>query len=94
MEPIDVMVPRAGLKVRAMDCTLNTWDLARSIGVDPGVDPEVPAALIEFATGFLAKVRERDDHVRFGQPVSVDGTGLDALVALSGRNPAWQPPAS
>lgn len=92
MGPLGVLVPKkAGLLVRSLDCTINTWDLARSIGVDPGVDHAVPGALIDFASGFLPKVREKNDHPRFGEPADFDGTDdLARLVALSGRDPNWQ----
>ncbi len=91
MGPLGVLVPKkAGLMVRSLDCTLNTWDLARSIGVEPGVDPAVPGPLIDFASGFLSKVREKTDHPRFGEPTEFEGSDeLDRLVALSGRNPSW-----
>lgn len=91
MGPLGVLVPKnAGLLVRSLDCTINTWDLARSIGVEPGVDPDVPGALMDFALGFLPKVREKVDHPRFGEPTEFNGSDeLGRLVALSGRNPSW-----
>lgn len=93
MGPLGVLVPKkAGLLVRSLDCTINTWDLARSIGVEPGVGSAVPVALIDFASGFLPKVREKNDHPRFGEPTEFEGVDeLDQLVALSGRDPNWQP---
>lgn len=92
MGPLGVMVPRAaGLKVRSMDATLNTWDLAKAIGADPGISEELAGGCLEFFTGFVPKVRERTDHVRFGDEVAVadDASALDRLVAMSGRDPAW-----
>ena len=91
--PLGVKVPRtAGLMVRMMDCTLNTWDLARSIAVDPGVDESVLGSITDFASGFLPKVREKTDHPRFRPAIAFDGASqLDRLVAMSGRNPSWTP---
>lgn len=91
MGPLGVMVPRrAGLMVRAMDCTLNTWDLAAAIGQEHGIDEALAAPLLEFAHGFLPKVRQKTDHVRFGEPTAGSGDdALSQLVALSGRDPSW-----
>ena len=91
MGPLGVMVPKkAGIMVRMTDCTLNTWDLARSIGVSPGIDEAMLGPIVEFASGFLPKVREKTDHPRFGAPTVFEGDNqLDRLVAMSGRDPQW-----
>lgn len=91
--PLGVMVPRrAGLNVRMMDCTINTWDLAQSIGVDHGIADEIATPLVEFVQGFFPKVREKTDHVRFAPPLDVSASSpADQLVALSGRDPSWSP---
>ncbi len=93
MGPLGVMVPRrAGLMVRAMDCTLNTWDLATAIGGEHRIDDAIAAPLLDFAHGFLPKVRQKTDHVRFGEPQAGAGEDpLSQLVALSGRDPSWTP---
>lgn len=93
MGPLGVMVPRrAGLNVRMMDCTLNTWDLARAIGVDHGISDEVAALLVDFVRGFFPKVREKTDHVRFAPAQDVPTSSpVEELVALSGRDPSWSP---
>lgn len=93
MGPLGVMIPRtAGLMVRMTDCTLNTWDLAKSIAVDPGIDEAMLGPIIEFASGFFPKVREKTDHPRFRPAIAFGGENqLDRLVAMSGRNPSWTP---
>lgn len=94
MGPLGVMVPRAaGLMVRTMDVSLNTWDLARAIGVEPGLTDDQATAIIAFTDGFFPKVREKTDHVRFAEPASVpvDAGPIDRLVASSGRDPSWTP---
>lgn len=91
MGPLGVIVPRrAGLNVRMMDCTINTWDMARSIGADHGITDDVAESLVLFASGFLPKVRGKTDHPRFAEPIDVDVTGsVEHLIAMSGRDPAW-----
>lgn len=77
-----------------MDCTLSTWDLARSIGVDHGDGDESAAApLIEFACSYFPKVREKTDHVRFGTAAHGGPTAsvVDELAAMPGRDTAWSP---
>ena len=95
MGPLGVMVPRrAGLMVRTMDVSLNTWDLARAIGVDSGLTDEQATAIMAFTDGFFPKVRQKDDHVRFAEPTAVpaDADPVDRLVASSGRDPDWTRP--
>ena len=96
MGPLGVMVPRrAGLDVRMTDCTVNTWDLAVAIGVDHGIDTDVAVSLAEFGRGIFPKVRQRQDHARFGEPLEVsDGHPVVELIALTGRDPNWSASAA
>lgn len=94
MGPLGVMVPRrAGLMVRTMDVSLNTWDLARAIGVDSGLTDDQATAIMAFTDGFFPKVREKTDHVRFGEPTAVptDAGAVERFVASSGRDLDWTP---
>lgn len=94
MGPLGVMVPMpAGLMVRSMDVTLNTWDLAEAIGVAHGISEAQAEAIMAFTDGFFPKVREKADHARFGSgalPVAADASAVDRLVASSGRSPDWR----
>ena len=78
------------LPMLTAEVLVHTWDLARAIGVDPRLDPE----LCEVS---CAVVGTNDESLRssglFRPPVVVPA-GADAatrLVALMGRDPQWSP---
>ena len=78
------------LPVLTAEVLVHTWDLARAIGVDPRLDPE----LCEISSGV---VEPNDRSLRasgmFGPAVAVRA-GADAatrLVAFLGRDPGWTP---
>ena len=92
MGPLGAMMPKsAGLLVRSLDATINTWDLAQAIDVDTDVAAEQALELMSFAEGFLPKVRTQTDHVRFAPARNPTNTTdpLEKLVLLSGRNLNW-----
>jgi uncharacterized protein (TIGR03086 family) len=73
------------------DVLVHTWDLARSGGVEPHLDPELCAAAYETAT---TTVLRRNDGM-IGRQVAV-APGADIatrLAAFYGRDPAWRRPA-
>lgn len=76
------------LGFRAGDCTYHAWDLARAIGQDEELDPEVVAALWAIAVPSAARMQASG---RFGAGPSGD-VGEDAplqerLLDLVGRRP-------
>jgi uncharacterized protein (TIGR03086 family) len=82
---LDRLVP-----MLTVDVLVHTWDLARAVGVDPGLDP----VLCDIAD---QAVRSNVERLRtsglFGPAVPV-AAGADAatrLVALLGRDPEWTP---
>ena len=75
--------------VRTMDVTINTWDLAQAIEVESGVGTSHAERVLEFARGFLPKVRERTDHVRFAETAEiVSSEDPLELRDLAGEEPA------
>jgi uncharacterized protein (TIGR03086 family) len=76
------------LPVLTTDVLVHTWDLARAVGVDPQLDPELCA--ISYAV-----VQPNDERLRasdmFGPavPVSADADPATRLVAFLGRDPGW-----
>ena len=72
------------------DLTVHAWDLARATGQeftpDPAVVDEIGPALAEMAP------MARQGGV-FGEPVEVgdDASAFDRVLALTGRDPHWQP---
>jgi len=75
------------------DIFMHTWDLSRSAGIDPQLDPD-------FAGTLLAGMQPIDEMLRAsGQygpkvPVSSDAPVPDQLMAFVGRDPDWSPPGS
>lgn len=84
---------RAGVMIRVTDCTVNIWDLARSIGADHRIDDDHAMAVLEFADDYLAEARDHDGELLFAEPLETDEglPPLDRLIALSGRDPSWVP---
>lgn len=70
------------------------WDLARAMGHDPAIVPDLAEAALAGAQMWL------DDSVRtpqmFGAEVPVDraASALDRLVGFLGRNPSWSTTAA
>jgi len=68
------------------------WDLARATG-QPWSPPDAAAReSLSFAPGMLSDDYQGEGKA-FGKPVEVpaDASPLECLVALSGRDPDWQP---
>ncbi|NIH86788.1 TIGR03086 family metal-binding protein [Amycolatopsis granulosa] len=69
------------------------WDLARATGQSPVVDADVAEALFTSAQGLADQAREMKV---FGPavPCPADAPVLDRVLALTGRDPAWQRPGA
>lgn len=75
------------------DHLIHGWDLAKAIGGDDRMDPEI----VEFAYGyFLPQADGWREAGVFGPPVEVDpGSDLQArLLGLTGRDPAYPGPGA
>jgi uncharacterized protein (TIGR03086 family) len=91
------MGPRSiadGLRFPAIDLFIHGWDLVRSTGHSV----EIPTQVIEFAETAFAEFPEaamRNARV-FAPAYAADATATpsDALLAWTGRDPSWAPPAS
>ncbi|MDF0529129.1 TIGR03086 family protein [Tsukamurella sp. 8F] len=73
------------------DVFMHTWDLARSQGVDPELDPAYSAAL---RTGLQSMGDALRQSGQFGEaevPVPPDAGEVDRLIGLIGRDPSWTP---
>lgn len=71
------------------DLVVHGWDLARGTGQDYRVDPSVVPAVREFLDGMVETGRKMG---AFGDPVDCppDAGAFEELLALTGRDPAWQ----
>jgi uncharacterized protein (TIGR03086 family) len=86
--------PAAGIGLAAADeLVVHGWDLARATGQPYACEPD----LLDAARSFLEQVTSPDapagPDVPFGpsQQPPHGATELDRLVALSGRDPRWEP---
>lgn len=76
-------------RIYTADIFMHSWDLARSAGVDPRLDPEVAGAMV-------AGMREMEESLRssghFGPAHPTTSTDtVDQLMAFVGRDPEWRP---
>ena len=73
------------------ELVVHGWDVA----VATGQTYEPPADEIEAAMAFVSSFDAPRDGTLFGPivPVVDDATQLDQLLGLTGRDPAWRPPA-
>jgi uncharacterized protein (TIGR03086 family) len=74
-----------------LDVFMHTWDLARAIGVEPGLDPARCEAFLAGAEPFEEAMRSSG---QYGPRVQVPDTASaeDRLVGFIGRDPAWRRP--
>jgi len=80
------------LAVRLFDTTVVTWDIARAIGVDHGIDAETAAAVKGMAEQIIPAVSGAPDRQRFQDAFTVDDDApmIDQMIATTGRDPSWQ----
>ncbi|MCE1179053.1 MAG: TIGR03086 family protein [Micrococcales bacterium] len=72
------------------DVLIHTWDLAKASGQEPALDDAVCAGMadgMEPIADMLASSGQYGPRV----PVPADASGVDRLMGLVGRDPAWAP---
>ncbi|WP_405999234.1 TIGR03086 family metal-binding protein [Streptomyces sp. NBC_00829] len=72
------------------DLTVHAWDLARATGQEFTPDPVVVDELVPSLAAMAPMARKGGV---FGEPVPVpdDAPGFDKVLAMTGRDPHWQP---
>ena len=75
--------------VALAEVVIHGWDVARAIG-QPTRDP----ATVQACLAHLAQFDTAGTEGMFGPavPIADDAPGLDRVIALSGRDPAWRAP--
>lgn len=75
------------------DVFMHGWDLARATGQDDTLDPDTAGEMVD---GMSQQVEMLRESGQFGHPTLLDESHAtqDRLIALIGRDPQWQPPAS
>jgi uncharacterized protein (TIGR03086 family) len=75
------------LEMRVLDVAVHTWDLARAVGTDEALDPDVVAFALTLEDTFEAG-RERGAFAPPQREAPLDLSAQDRLLHLSGRRPA------
>lgn len=74
------------LRQQTSDVTIHTWDLARAVGADERLDPDLVEAVWSDLDGQRDMLAESG---LFSDPVDLpdDASLQDRLIALTGRDP-------
>ena len=73
-----------------VDYVVHGWDVARALGRDYDLDPEVLAAALPIARAVPDRERRRRPGAAFAPRVAATSGGpLNQIVALLGRRPDW-----
>jgi uncharacterized protein (TIGR03086 family) len=73
------------------DVFMHTWDLARALGVEPGLDPARCETVLAGSAPYEEAMRSSG---QYGPrvPVPDDASAQDRLVGFIGRDPSWRRP--
>jgi uncharacterized protein (TIGR03086 family) len=82
---------RQAICFHLVDYTVHSWDVARSLGLEPDLDASVLAIALKIAEAVPDGPSRLEPGAAFGPGVAVPaGAGtLDRIVSLLGRSPAW-----
>ncbi|MDQ3527919.1 MAG: TIGR03086 family metal-binding protein, partial [Actinomycetota bacterium] len=85
---VDLPGEVAGL-VALNEVVLHGWDLARATGQGYDIDDATATAVL----GFVSQIGDHEREAMFGPalPAPDDADALDHALALSGRDPRWEP---
>jgi len=94
----NLMFPAAqAISFHLVDYVVHSWDVARTLGLDAGLDPALVEAALRVAQAVPGGAARLEPGAAFGPvvdwPDGAGGSGLDRLVAQLGRAPGWQPGA-
>jgi uncharacterized protein (TIGR03086 family) len=79
------------LEMRVLDVTVHTWDLARSIGADESLDPDLVSFALTLQDTFEAG-RKRGSFAAPTGETPADSSAQAWLLHLSGRQPSPSTP--
>jgi uncharacterized protein (TIGR03086 family) len=82
---------RQAIAFHLVDYVVHGWDVARSLGVEHHLDPEVLAVALKVAQAVPAGPGRLEPGAAFGPQVAAPAQPgpLDQIVALLGRSPDW-----
>jgi uncharacterized protein (TIGR03086 family) len=84
---------RAAIGFHFLDYVVHAWDVARTLGVSPGLDDDVLQVALALAEQVPDTPAVRGPRSPFqpGVPVSAGSPVIDRIVGLLGRPPDWTP---
>lgn len=77
------------MRMHIVDFVVHGWDVARSIGVDPGIDEDLAASTLTIMRGFPGTRPNKAFGIIVDVPPSAPT--VDRLMGFVGRDPAWHP---
>jgi hypothetical protein len=73
------------LRMRMLDLTLHAWDLARSLGLDETLDPELSGHLLSTCMHLVEELRGHGLYAVAGAPDADTRTPQCELLRVTGR---------
>jgi uncharacterized protein (TIGR03086 family) len=85
---------KAVLNARIFDTTILTWDVAAACGLAHGIDDDLAAYVLRVARALVPTVRSASKE-RYKDPADLGESAplVHQMVAATGRDPQWAPPA-
>ena len=85
---------RSVLNARIFDTTVLSWDISSACNVPNYIDEEQATYVLRVAQALVPAVRSHSNE-RYKAPVAISDNSqtLDHLIAVTGRNPSWEPKA-
>jgi uncharacterized protein (TIGR03086 family) len=85
---------KAVLHARIFDTTILSWDIATATGVAHGIEEVQATYVTRIARALVPAVRSHN-AARYKPALELDGADPVAeLIGITGRDPAWTPPAA
>jgi uncharacterized protein (TIGR03086 family) len=87
--------PRTAIGFHLVDYVVHGWDVAASLGVDPGFEPDLVVAALAIAEKVPKGAAREIQDAPFGAalPLAADGPPMDRTLRILGRCPSWPDPA-
>lgn len=85
---------RQAISFHFVDYVVHSWDVAKTLGIEPKFDPEVLDAALAVAEAVPSGQSRLVPGAAFAPRIEASGASpLDQIVAILGRSPDWQPPS-
>jgi uncharacterized protein (TIGR03086 family) len=83
---------RQAISFHFIDYVVHSWDVAKTLGIDPDFDPALLDAALDVAEAVPVGKARLAPGAAFAPRIDwPGGTKLDEIVAILGRSPKWRP---